>query len=163
MNTQLNPALYRRALGTFCSGLTIVTGYDTGPVGFSCQSFSAISLDPPLIMISPGRSSRTWPRIREVGSCCINVLADNQATLCRSFAVSGAEKFCGVDWRLSTWGSPEIAGCLAWLHCEIEQEIDAGDHTIVLCRLRDVDLPDDDTRAPLLFHRSRFSTLATRN
>ena len=109
MNTQLNPALYRRALGTFCSGLTIVTGYDTGPIGFSCQSFSAISLDPPLIMISPGRSSRTWPRIREVGSCCINVLADDQAKLCRSFAVSGAEKFYGVDWRLSTWGSPEIA------------------------------------------------------
>jgi len=68
-----------------------------------------------------------------------------------------------VDWRLSTWGSPEIAGCLAWLHCEIEQEIDAGDHTIVVCRLRDVDLPDDDTRAPLLFHRSRFLTLAIRN
>jgi 3-hydroxy-9,10-secoandrosta-1,3,5(10)-triene-9,17-dione monooxygenase reductase component len=87
-------------LARFCTGVTVVTGLYRGePVGFTCHSFSSLSLDPPYVCVCPSRSSTTWPRIRESGRLCVNILAADQQTLCRKFAISGSDKFAGMDCR----------------------------------------------------------------
>ena len=100
MDTRLDPAALRAVLGHFASGVVVVTaaGPD-GPLGFTCQSFSSLSLDPPLISFSPSRSSTTWPRIRSVGRFCVNVLADDHSGHSDRFARSGTDKYAGVRWR----------------------------------------------------------------
>jgi len=96
----LNPAEFRRGLGHFASGVTVVATTDeAGPTGFACQSFSSLSLDPPLIAFMVARTSTTWPRIARAGAFCANILGADQGELCRGFAVSASrrpDKFAGV-------------------------------------------------------------------
>lgn len=91
---------FRRVLGHFASGVTVVTAHDPadpdGPAGFACQSFASLSLDPPLVTFMVARTSTTWPRIARAGAFCVNILGADQGALCRGFAVSGADKFAGV-------------------------------------------------------------------
>src|SRR5437764_3231277 len=88
-----NPAAMREVLGHFVSGITVVTAVtDDGPTGFTCQSFSSLSLDPPLVAFAPSLTSRTWPRLREIGRFGVNVLAEGQEEISRRFARSGADK-----------------------------------------------------------------------
>lgn len=150
---------FREVLGHFCSGVTVITAVDGGePVGFACQSFQSLSLDPPMVSFAPSRTSTTWPRIRSAGRFAANVLAEGQDALCKSFAVSGGDKFAGVDWSESLGGSPILDGALAWVDCEIVQEVDAGDHVLVLGRVLDLGAPIDGR--PLLFFRGKFGRLA---
>ncbi|MGY6020421.1 flavin reductase family protein [Streptomyces spinosirectus] len=156
----VDPAEFRRVLGSFATGVTVVTapaapGEDT-PAGFACQSFSSLSLDPPLIAFMVGRTSTTWPRIARAGVFCVNVLAAHQGGLCRSFAVSGADKFAGVAHDAApVSGSPRLAGALAWIDCTIHAVHTGGDHLIVVGRVDALGAGDTD-RAPLLFHQGRF-------
>ncbi|CAM5485817.1 Flavin reductase family protein OS=Streptomyces microflavus OX=1919 GN=G3I39_05440 PE=3 SV=1 [Streptomyces microflavus] len=95
----VDPAEFRRVLGNFASGVTVVTARDAdGPTGFACQSFASLSLDPPLVAFMVARTSTTWPRIARAGSFCVNILGSGQGALCRGFAVSGADKFAGVAY-----------------------------------------------------------------
>ncbi|MBF6451131.1 flavin reductase family protein [Nocardia elegans] len=150
---------YKAVLGHFCSGVTVITAMGSdGPVGFSCQSFSSLSLDPPLICFCPARTSSTWPLIRESGLFCVNILAAHQLALCRQFAMSGADKFAGVSWDPASNGAPRLAGSIAWLTCSLEREVDGGDHTIVIGRVTDAEI--HQAQPPLLFHRSAFRQLA---
>jgi flavin reductase (DIM6/NTAB) family NADH-FMN oxidoreductase RutF len=150
---------FRRVLSHYASGVTIVTASSSGePVGFACQSFHSLSLDPPMVVLLPGRSSTSWPRIRTAGRFAINILAEHQAELCRGFAVSGGDKFADVAWSASPAGSPVLDECLAWIDCELHDEYDGGDHLIAVARV--LDLEACDGRAPLLFHRGSFVTLA---
>lgn len=90
---------FRRVLGHFASGVTIVTAHDpVSPAGFACQSFASLSLDPPLVTFMVARTSTTWPRIARAGAFCVNILGADQGALCRGFAVSGADKFAGVAY-----------------------------------------------------------------
>src|SRR6476661_3136062 len=90
----------RCVLGSFATGVTVVTAPATddepGPAGFACQSFSSLSLDPPLVAFMVGRTSTTWPRIARAGVFCVNILGAGQQALCRAFAASGTDKFAGV-------------------------------------------------------------------
>ncbi|MBV9278815.1 MAG: flavin reductase family protein, partial [Chloroflexi bacterium] len=91
---------FRATLGHFCSGVTIVTSNgEDGPAGLTCQSFASVSLDPPLVLICPGKSSTSWPRIEATGAFCVNVLNEDQEELCRGFAARGADKFAGIGWE----------------------------------------------------------------
>ncbi|WP_235490553.1 flavin reductase family protein, partial [Frankia sp. AvcI1] len=75
-----HPATLRRVLGHYPSGVTVVTAVSDGvPVGFACQSFHSLSLDPPMILVLPARGSTTWPKIRQTGLFCVNILAQEQA------------------------------------------------------------------------------------
>ncbi|WP_340385329.1 flavin reductase family protein [Streptomyces sp. SS7] len=152
-------AEFRRVLGNFASGVTVVTAATPdGPAGFACQSFSSLSLDPPLVAFMVGRTSTTWPRIAHAGAFCVNVLAAHQATLCRAFAVSGADKFAGVPYDAApASGSPRLAGALAWIDCAVHAVHTGGDHLIVVGRVNALgSTPAADTERPLLFHRGRF-------
>ncbi|WP_246886646.1 flavin reductase family protein [Streptomyces sp. GESEQ-4] len=151
---------FRRVLGNFATGVAVVTSPATdgesGPAGFACQSFSSLSLDPPLVAFMVGRTSTTWPRIARAGAFCVNVLAAGQGELCRGFAVSGGDKFAGVAYDAApVSGSPRLAGALAWIDCTIHAVHTGGDHLIVVGRVDD--LGTAETReAPLLFHKGRF-------
>jgi flavin reductase (DIM6/NTAB) family NADH-FMN oxidoreductase RutF len=160
----VEPATMREVLGHFASGIVVVTaaGPD-GPLGFTCQSFASLSLEPALVSFSPARTSSTWPRIRETGSFCVNVLSAGQQHLSAGFArpgssASGSDKFAGVGWWPGPDGAPVLDGVCAWIGCTLWREYDGGDHTIVVGRVRD--LGADATRAPLLSHRGRYG-LAT--
>ena len=156
----VDPGTMRDVLGHFASGVTVVTAQgDEGPIGFTCQSFSSLSLDPPLVAIAPARKSRTWPRLRDLGRFCVNVLAEDQTDLSVAFARSGADKFAGVPWRSSRTGQPVLEGVVAWIDCELWAEYDGGDHTLVAARV--LDLGADPGRRPLLFHRGAYGLLET--
>ncbi|MFF3330425.1 flavin reductase family protein [Streptomyces sp. NPDC002888] len=151
---------FRRVLGNFATGVTVVTApattADEGPAGFACQSFTSLSLDPPLVAFMVGRTSTTWPRIARAGVFCVNVLSAHQGDLCRAFAVSGADKFTGVPYDPApASGSPRLAGTLAWIDCTIHAVHTGGDHLIVVGRVNALGAAEGDG-APLLFHRGRF-------
>jgi 3-hydroxy-9,10-secoandrosta-1,3,5(10)-triene-9,17-dione monooxygenase reductase component len=155
----VDPRVMRDVLGHFASGVTVVTAMTPdGPIGFTCQSFSSLSLDPPLIALAPSRTSTTWPRVREVGRFCVNVLAEDQSHLSQAFARSGTDKFAGVAWALSPYGCPVLDGVVAWIDSEVWAEYEGGDHTIVVGRV--LDLGADPARRPLVFHRGGYGLQA---
>ncbi|MFE0421675.1 flavin reductase family protein [Streptomyces sp. NPDC058953] len=150
---------FRRVLGRFASGVTVITARDEeGPTGFACQSFSSLSLDPPLVVFMVGRSSRTWPRIARAGVFCVNVLGETQDGLCRGFAVSGGDKFAGVAHRPApVTGAPLLDGVSAWVDCAVHAVHTGGDHLIIVGRVEALGTAGDGD--PLIFHGGRFRRL----
>lgn len=151
---------FRRVLGQFPTGVTLVTAQVAGePSGLLIGSFASVSLDPPMIAFYPGKGSTTWPRIREAGSFCVNVLAADQEDVCRAMLSKDAGRFGRFSWAPSTaTGSPALAEAVAWIDCRIESVADAGDHWMVLGRVVDLDMGD---RMPLLFFRGGFGRFET--
>lgn len=143
-------------LGHFCTGVAVIAAVHDGvPVGFTAQSFTSVSLNPPLVAVCPARTSGSWPRIRATGAFCANVLAEEQEALGRVFATRGADKFMGVGWEPSdATGSPVLADVLAWVDCRVEAEHEAGDHVIAVARV--VGLGVRDGGRPLLFYRGGY-------
>ena len=150
---------FRDTLGRFASGVVVVTGLDAaGPAGLTCQSFFAVSLDPPLIAVSPSLKSASWRRISATGAFAVSVLAAHQRELCLTFGQGGREdKFASAGWEPAPSGAPWIAEAVAWLDCAITAVHPAGDHWLVLGLVRDLAVGDGD---PLLFHRGGFGTFA---
>jgi flavin reductase (DIM6/NTAB) family NADH-FMN oxidoreductase RutF len=149
---------FRATLGQFCSGVVVATGMLEGiPAGFAAQSFSSLSLDPPLVALFPGKQSSSWPKLRDSGSFCINVLGAHHQAVCERFAQSGADKFAGLDWRTGVTGSPILTSVLAYIDCDLQAEHDAGDHTIAVGRVRDLAVVEADAQ-PLLFFRGGYGT-----
>ncbi|MCX5012459.1 flavin reductase family protein [Streptomyces sp. NBC_00555] len=159
----VSPAEFRAVLGNFASGVTVITappGEDEeGPAGFACQSFASLSLDPPLVTFMVARTSTTWPRIARAGVFCVNILGAEQGELCRSFAVSGADKFAGVTHTPApVTGSPQLDAVPAWIDCRIHAVHTGGDHLIVVGKV--VAMGAAGEGDPLLFHKGRFGRLA---
>lgn len=149
----------REVLGHFVSGIVVITSAGPGgPLGFTCQSFASLSLDPPLVSFAPSRTSSTWPRIREVGRFCVNVLAADHEELSTGFARSGVDKFAGVGWRPGPSGSPLLDGVSAWIDCTLWNEYDGGDHTVAVGLV--ADLGAEPQRLPLLYYRGRYGVTA---
>lgn len=152
-----DPQKFRQVLGHFCTGITVITAIDEGePVGFSCQAFAALSLDPPLVVFCPALTSTSWPRIARAGVFAVNVLAEHQRELARRFGRAGPGKFEGVAWAPDGAGSPVLDGVLTWAGCAIEAVYDGGDHHIVTGRVRE--LGDCENQRPLLFYRGRYAS-----
>ena len=149
---------FRDVLGRFASGVTVVTSISNGePVGMTCQSFSSVSLDPPLVLFVPARTSRAWPLMQRAGRFCVNFLAHDQADLSNQMASRGGDKFAGVSWQPSEGtGSPVLDGVLGHVDCTIHEVHEAGDHYIVIGRV--LALVEDGDDAPLLFYRGAYST-----
>ncbi len=156
-----DPARFRQVLGHFCTGVTVITTADrAGPAGFACQSFAALSLDPPLVLFCPSRTSATWPRIEQAGHFCANVLASGQRELARVFGTSGVDKFAGLRWSACSSGDPVLDGVLTWAGCAVQTVHEAGDHFVVLGRV--TELGECVAGQPLLFYRGRFASTAAR-
>ncbi len=124
------------------------------PLGLSVNSFTSVSLEPPLVAFCVARSSTTWPQLRAAGMFCVNVLAEDQEALSRAFAAPGLDRFRGVGWRPAPSGAPILADVLAWIDCTVDAEHEAGDHLIVVGRVRELDLGHEGR--PLVFYRGGY-------
>ncbi|WP_228534706.1 flavin reductase family protein [Nocardia sp. BSTN01] len=150
------PQEFRRVLGHLPTGVTAVTAHGPeGPIGMVVNSVTSVSLDPPLLLICPAKSSSTWPALRAVGEFCVNVMAGHHEQVCRAFARPGADRFAGVAWHERAAG-PGIEEAVAWIGCRVLQEHDAGDHTIVVAEVTDLEAASDV--APLVFFRGAYGT-----
>lgn len=148
-------ARYRQVLGHFATGVTVITAISEGaPTGLAVGSFSSLSLDPPLVLFCADKSSSTFPKIREAGVFCVNVLAEDQEGLCRAFAAKGGNKFEGIGWHKSGTGCPVLDGVLAWIDCEIAEIVEEGDHYVVVGRVQDLEVTHEG--GPLLFFRGGY-------
>lgn len=155
----LDAGEFRNVLGRYPTGVAVVTTIaESGePAGMVVGTFNSVSLDPPLIAFLPDKRSTTFPRIRESGRFCVNVLAADQQQRCRSFSASGGDKFADVPWGPApSTGSPLLDGVVAWIDCEVETIHEAGDHYIVIGRV--LDLGSGVDRSPLLFFQSGYGS-----
>ncbi|GAA1226302.1 flavin reductase family protein [Prauserella halophila] len=150
-----DPQTMRHTMGIFATGVTIVTGADdAGPTGFACQSFASVSLAPPLVLFCADHRGRAWPRIREAGHFCVNVLGDDQADLCRRFGSAAGTKFDGLPWTASPWGTPLLPDVLCRVHAAVEAVHASGDHDVVIGRVSGLETPR--RASPLVFYKGRF-------
>lgn len=158
-----DPAAFRAMLGHYASGITIISGYDgLDPIGFTCQSFYSVSMDPPLVSFSVMRTSTSYPRIRETGKFAVNVLSRSQTDLSNQFAAKGLDKWSGVDWTLTRNRNPAIAGSLVWLDCDLYAEHEAGDHLIVIGHVNEMSPMGHHDGEPLLYFRGEYRHLRER-
>ena len=151
----IDPALYREVLGHYPTGVAVVTAFEgEEPLGMVVGTFTSVSLDPPLVAFMPTTSSGTYARLARASAYCINVLAHDQQDLCRTMATPGDDKFARVAWHPSETGAPVLDDAVARIHCAREQEIEAGDHYIVLCRVQGLEVARPVT--PLLFFQGGY-------
>jgi 3-hydroxy-9,10-secoandrosta-1,3,5(10)-triene-9,17-dione monooxygenase reductase component len=165
----LDPRTFRNVLGQFCTGITIITTVHDGvPVGFACQSFAALSLDPPLVLFCPTKVSRSWQAIEASGQFCVNVLTEKQKDVSARFGSREPDKFTGIDWTPSELGSPILSGALAHIDCTVSSVHDGGDHFVVFGAVKSLsEVPGDalvrDANGtlvkprPLLFYRGDYT------
>jgi 3-hydroxy-9,10-secoandrosta-1,3,5(10)-triene-9,17-dione monooxygenase reductase component len=150
-------ASFRSVLGHFATGITVITAMDGDePVGIAANSFTSVSLDPPLVLFCAAKSSSTWPRIHRAGHFTVNVLDEHQEEISQLFAERGADRFGRISWRIGSQG-PILDDVHAFLDCTIDAEHDAGDHIIVVGRVQKLGLTAD--AGPLLFYQGRYGRL----
>jgi flavin reductase (DIM6/NTAB) family NADH-FMN oxidoreductase RutF len=149
---------FRDVLGHFATGVTIITATDEeGPAGVAANSFTSVSLDPPLVLFCVARTSTTWPRIEKARKFAVNILGEHQEELSRLFAQKGADRFGQTEWHVGVGGSPVLHDVLAYIDCEFWAEYDGGDHIIVVGRVLDLGITHD--AGPLVFFRGRYGRL----
>jgi 3-hydroxy-9,10-secoandrosta-1,3,5(10)-triene-9,17-dione monooxygenase reductase component len=161
LTPELDPLEFRRVLGHFATGVVAITAIDPatrgGPVGLAANSFTSVSLEPPLVAFCVAHTSASWPVVRTADRFCVNILAEGQDEICRALARTGADKFAGVDWAPSPSGAPVIPGVAGWIEASVETEHPAGDHVIVVARVHALGAED---RLPLLFFRGMYGRIS---
>jgi flavin reductase (DIM6/NTAB) family NADH-FMN oxidoreductase RutF/DNA-binding IclR family transcriptional regulator len=155
-----DPRWFRQVLGQYPTGVCVVTADspDAGRSGFVVGSFTSVSLDPPLIAFFPDKGSSSWPKIESAGTFCVNILGADQEDVCRQFASKAPDKFEGIACRDAASGSPIIESAVAWIDCDLELVQEAGDHYIVLGRVRELDI--ESSSLPLLFFQGGYGRFA---
>jgi flavin reductase (DIM6/NTAB) family NADH-FMN oxidoreductase RutF len=150
---------FRRVMSFWATGVSVVTveGRD-GPAGATANALSSLSLDPPLVLVCFDLSSRTLGAVRESERFCINMLAEGQEEVAGIFATkkSQEEKFAAIRHR-TVRGTPVIDGCLGFLVCSLDSELERGDHVIAIGEVLEAGVDDD--ASPLLFYRSDYLRL----
>jgi 3-hydroxy-9,10-secoandrosta-1,3,5(10)-triene-9,17-dione monooxygenase reductase component len=150
---------FRQVLGHLPTGVTVVTGHSPqGPQGLSANSVTSVSLEPPLILFCPAKSSTTWPKIEGGGRFCVNVFASHHEEYSRRFAARGVDRFAGVAWHSRPAG-PALDDAVAWIECRIEASYPGGDHLIVVGAVEALDVRAD-AEDPLVFFRGRYGSFA---
>ncbi len=159
MTTQVfDPARLRRVFGAFPTGVTAVAALaDDEPIGLTANSFTSVSLDPPLVSVCIARTSRTWPRLALAPRLGVSVLSAAQEHVGRQLATRRERRFDGLDWRVAEHGAVLLEGASGWIEASITQQVDAGDHHIVVLAVHDLDA-DHDLR-PLVFHGGAYTHL----
>jgi len=152
----LDGRAFREVLAHLPTGVAVITAHAGGlAVGMAANSVTSVSLEPPLILFCPAKSSTTWPGIRSTGAFCVNVMAHNHDQLVRRFSQSGIDRFHGVSYERRPTG-PGLRDAVAWIECHVEAEHDAGDHTIVVARVAAIEAAGDVE--PLVFFRGGYGS-----
>ena len=139
--TALDHRALRTAFGSFMTGVTIVTTLDQDgtPLGFTANSFTSVSLDPPLLLVCLAKSSRNYAVFTNTRHFAVNILSEDQIALSNTFARPVAERFAGINWQAGSAGSPLLPDVSAWFDCQMHDVVDAGDHAILLGKVIDFD------------------------
>ncbi|MBT2368696.1 flavin reductase family protein [Streptomyces sp. ISL-10] len=150
---------FRDVLGQFATGVVLVTAEtDRGPVGMAANSFTSVSLDPPIVALCMADSSTTWPSARAVGSFAVTILREDHESVCKIFATRGADRFAGGTWGRTPAGHPLLEDGLGWLDCRIDTIHRAGDHELVIAGV--VEWSVAGFGRPLVFHSGSYARLA---
>ncbi|WP_374524006.1 flavin reductase [Sphingopyxis sp.] len=161
MASNADPIAFRNALGSFATGVTIVTTRDAAgqDCGLTANSFNSVSLDPPMVLWSLARNSMSMDAFRNADHFAVHILAADQEPLSNGFAKRGADKFAGLTLERGAGDVPLLAGCAARFQCRTAYQYEGGDHVIFV---GEVIAFDHDDRAPLLFHGGRYALAARR-
>jgi flavin reductase (DIM6/NTAB) family NADH-FMN oxidoreductase RutF len=154
----IDPRDFRNALGTYATGVTIITavGANGKPYGLTCNSFASVSLNPPLVLWSLGMFSQALNTFQNASHFTVNVLGASQQALAAKFAKSGEDKFAGVEWTPGLGNAPVIAGSVANFQCRAANRYYGGDHVIFLGA---VEAYAYDRKEPLLFAHGDYGRL----
>ncbi len=153
-----SPEQFRRAMSLVPTAVTIVTAKgEQGPAGATANAVGSLSLDPPLMLACLDRGSRTLRAVEQAGRFAVNVLAEDQATVARSFSSKApvAEKWTGISWR-QRFGVPVLEGVVVWVACELQDVLAGGDHAIVTGAVLEFERRGS---RPLVFHRGEYRPL----
>ncbi|SDH99348.1 NADH-FMN oxidoreductase RutF, flavin reductase (DIM6/NTAB) family [Alteribacillus persepolensis] len=152
-------ALFKEALGNYPTGVTIVTTQDENgtPVGLTVNSFASVSLDPLMILWSIDHGVSSLDIFKKADKFAVHVLAGDQQELCKTFASKDTDRFGSCEWKVSEHNLPVIADAFAVLECETFQQVEAGDHTILIGNVLDIDV--DSGKDPMLYHRRKFGPI----
>jgi flavin reductase (DIM6/NTAB) family NADH-FMN oxidoreductase RutF len=158
--TEIGPDVFRRVLGHFVTGVTVVTALDGDqPFGITVNALSSVSLEPPLVMVALDRRRFLTPIVRAAGRYAVNVLSEDQQALSDCFAgapvTPGRDHFCGAAWHPGTLGLPLLDGAIATLECTVVQTFSAGDHDLFIGRVETL-ASEPDHPMPLLYYRRRY-------
>ena len=153
-----DPQAFRNALGSFATGVTIVTARDAAgvPVGLTANSFNSVSLDPPMVLWSLSLHSGSLPTFRDAEMWAVHILAADQQAMSDRFATPAIDKFAGLDLSDGPEGAPLIEGCAARFGCRARFEYEGGDHAIFLGEVVDFDRRDAE---PLIYHGGRYGRI----
>lgn len=150
---------FRDALGQFATGVTVVTCQTAqGPLGITANSFASVSLDPPLVLWSPARSSRRFAAFEAATHYAIHILGDHQTDICNGFVKDGFD-FSNFDWHAGDNDVPLIHNCLARFECTRHAIHEGGDHAIIVGRVTAAAISDG---TPLLFARGAYGRFTDR-
>ena len=149
---------YRRTCAQFATGVTVVTTVDTGghPHGLTVNSFSSVSLDPPLVLVSIDLRNAILGHFITSSCFAINVLGEDQEELSRRFSSTAENRFLGLEWTANASGVPLLSGVLAQLECAVVQTFEAGDHTVLIGEVRRARC---EAGQPLVFFNSGYRQL----
>lgn len=147
---------FRNALGSFATGVTIITTRDEqgGAIGVTANSFNSLSLDPPLVLWSIGVKAFSYPAFAKAKHFAVHVLAADQQALSDRFARPSTEKFDGVAFEHGLGEVPLFLGCAAVFECSTERCVEGGDHVIMIGRVERFTV--NETALPLMFYRGRY-------
>ena len=156
----IEPGIYKEVMGSFPSGVTVVTTLDEdgGIVGITASAFSALSIDPALVLFCPNYASDTYPVLSRSGKFAIHLLCADQQAEAYAFAGKGKDKASGIEWHLSELGNPLLNKATAIIECDLWREYDGGDHAIVVGAVRNLILPEQEM-TPMVYHRGRLGAL----
>jgi len=149
---------FRRALGNFATGVTIMTAKNAGgqKVGVTANSFNSVSLDPPLILWSIDKRSSSYEVFAEASHFAVNILSADQIEISNKFARSKDDKYANVDFELGAGQAPILKECSAVFECERFNIVEGGDHWIIIGRVVNF---QDNGRSPLLYHQGAYSSV----
>lgn len=148
-------------MGSFATGVTVITslGADGRIIGLTANAFSALSIDPPLVLVCVDYGSGSYRQIQQHGAFAVNILSDQQTEVALDFARRGADKGAATKYRLSDRGLPILEESLAWIECVLDREYEGGDHAILIGRVLELHAIDEGSH-PLLYYRGQMATAA---
>ena len=154
-NTILDIKQFRQTLGAFLTGVTVVSTLDEQgrPIGFTANSFTSVSLDPPLVLVCLAKTSANCDRFCGANAYAINILAEDQQHISGVFASRVEDRYEQVEWHSEKTGSPILDNVVAWLDCSMHEVVDAGDHFILIGK---VEAFDHSNRSPLGYLRGNY-------
>jgi len=154
----MGPEVFRKACARYATGIAVATlqGPDGAPEGLTVNSFTSVSLDPPLILVCIAKTATSYPSFQVAKGFVINVLREDQIDLSQHFASSKSDRFEGIAWRSGAHGAPLLDGVLAALECAVHSSFDAGDHTVFVGQ---VERAESHEGVPLLYFASAYRKL----